>query len=68
MQIILSDDVQRTAERSIKLKMAGAIVLDVQATAEEIRLIFADRNIAREDIAAYVMSFATRCGYPIEFA
>jgi len=66
MQIILSEDVQCAIEQSVKLKMAISSVLDVETTAEEIRLTFVERNIAREDIATSVAQFATRCGYPME--
>jgi hypothetical protein len=68
MQTLLSDDVQRALEQCVRMKMAGTSVLDVQAAAEEIRLVFADRNIAREDIAASVTAFAALRGYPMEFA
>ncbi|MGN6095920.1 MAG: hypothetical protein ACTHP8_06740 [Bosea sp. (in: a-proteobacteria)] len=67
MLIKLTDDMQRVVEVKVRSKIDEAPVLDVNATAEEIRQIFADQNVAHEDIAASVAKFAAQCGYPVEF-
>ncbi|MBN9454912.1 MAG: hypothetical protein J0I42_23465 [Bosea sp.] len=67
MLIKLSKDMQRAVETKVRSKIDEVPVLDVNATAEEIRLVFAERNVAHEDIAASVAKFAAQCGYPIEF-
>ncbi|UZF91145.1 hypothetical protein [Bosea sp. NBC_00550] len=67
MLIKLSDDMQRAVELKVRSRIDETPVLDVNATAEEIRMIFAERNVAREDIAVSVAQFATQCGFPIAF-
>lgn len=67
MLIKLSEDMQRAVEIKVRSKIDEVSVLDVNAAAEEIRLIFAEQNVALEDIAASVAKFATQCGYPVEF-
>ena len=67
MLIKLSEDMQRAVEMKVRSKIHEAPILDVNAAAEEIRLVFAERNIALEDIAASVAKFATQCGHPVEF-
>lgn len=62
----LSADMQHAVEAMLRNRDDEAGILDVNATAEEIRLIFAERNIAREDIASFVARLATQYGYPIE--
>ena len=66
MLVRLSDDMQRAVEAKVRSRIDEMPVLDVNATAEEIRLIFVERNVAHEDIAASVAQFAAQCGYPIE--
>lgn len=68
MLIKLSEDMQRAVETKVRSKVDEVLVLDVNATAEEIRRAFVERNVALEDIAVSVAKFATQCGYPIEFA
>lgn len=65
--IKLSEDMQRAVEVKVRNKIDETPVLDVNAAAEEIRLVFVERNVAHEDIAASVAKFAAQCGYPIEF-
>jgi hypothetical protein len=67
MLIKLSEDMQRAVEKKVRSKIDEAPVLDVNATAEEIRQVFAEQNVALEDIAASVAKFATQCGHPVEF-
>ncbi|MCU4182653.1 hypothetical protein [Bosea sp. BH3] len=57
---------QHAVETTVRSKIDEVAVLDVNATAEEIRRIFAERNVALEDIATSVARFATQCGYPVE--
>ena len=68
MFIKLSEDMQRAVEMKVRSKIDEMHVIDVNAIAEEIRLLFEERNVACEDIAASIAQFATRCGYPVEFA
>jgi Tfp pilus assembly PilM family ATPase len=68
MLIKLSDDMQRAVEMKVRSKIDEIHVVDVNAVAEEIRVLFVERNVAYEDIAASVAQFATQCGYPVEFA
>ena len=67
MLIKLSEEMQRTVEMKVRSRIDEAPVLDVNATAEEIRQVFAEQNVALEDIAASVARFATQCGHPVEF-
>lgn len=67
MLIKLSEDMQRAVETTVRSKIDEMPVLDVNATAEEIRRAFEERNVAHEDIAASVATFAAQCGYPVEF-
>jgi hypothetical protein len=68
MLIKLNADMQHAIERTVRLKMTETVVIDVAATAEEIRLAFLERNIAHEDIAASVARFASTCGFPLQFS
>lgn len=68
MLIKLSEDMQRAVEMKVRSKVDEMHIVDVNTVAEEIRLLFAERNVAREDIAASIAQFATQCGYPVEFA
>lgn len=67
MLIKLSEDMQRAVEMKVRSKIDETPVLDVNATAEEIRQVFVERNVALEDIAASVTRYATQCGYTVEF-
>lgn len=67
MLIKLSEDMQRAVETTVRSKINESPVLDVNATAEEIRRGFEERNVAHEDIVASVATFAAQCGYPVEF-
>ncbi|MCR4524019.1 MULTISPECIES: hypothetical protein [Bosea] len=67
MLIKLSEDMQHAVEVKVRNKIDETPVLDVNAAAEEIRLVFVERNVAHEDIAASVATFAAQCGYPVEF-
>ena len=67
MLIKLSEDMQRAVEMKVRSRIDEVPVLDVNATAEEIRLVFAERNVAHEDIAASVARYAAQCGHPVEF-
>lgn len=67
MLIKLSEDMQRAVEMKVRSKIDETPVLDVNATAEEIRQVFVERNVALEDIAVSVARFATQCGYAVEF-
>ena len=67
MLIKLSEDMQRAVEMKVRSRIDETPVLDVNATAEEIRRVFAEQNVALEDIAASVAKFATQCGHPVEF-
>lgn len=67
MLIKLSEDMQRAVEMKVRSRLDETPVLDVNATAEEIRRVFAQQNVALEDIAASVARFATQCGQPVEF-
>jgi Tfp pilus assembly PilM family ATPase len=67
MLIKLSEDMQRAVEMKVRSKIDEMHVIDVNAAAEEIRRVFAEQNVAREDIAASITQFATQCGYPVEF-
>ena len=68
MLIKLSEDMQRAVEMKVRSKVDEMHIVDVNTVAEEIRLLFVERNVAREDIAASIAQFATQCGYPVEFA
>ncbi len=62
----LSADMQHAVETMLRSRVDETSVLDVNAAAEEVRVIFAERNVAREDIASFVAQLATQYGYPIE--
>ncbi|PZU86504.1 MAG: hypothetical protein DI527_19940 [Chelatococcus sp.] len=64
----LSDEMLRTVEAVVRDRMGADVTLDINAVAEEVRVVFADRNVPCEDIAASVAQFAAQCGYPVEFA
>jgi len=66
MSIKLSADMQHAVEVMLRSKVDEKPILDVNAAAEEVRLIFAERNVAREDIASFVAHLATQYGYPME--
>jgi len=68
MLIKLNGDLQQAVERTVRMRMAESIVIDVASTAEEIRRAFADLNVAHEDIAASVTRFAVTCGYPLQLS
>jgi hypothetical protein len=58
---------QHAVETAMRSRNDKALILDVNATAEEIRVVFSKHNVALEDIAAFVAQLATQYGYPIEF-
>jgi len=66
VQIKLSADMQQAVETMLRSRVDETSVLDVNAAAEEVRVIFAERNVAREDIASFVAQLATQYGYPME--
>ena len=68
MFIKLSEEMQRAVEMAVRTRIGETAIVDVSATAEEVRQAFEDRNVAHEDIAASVAHFAAQCGYPIELA
>lgn len=62
----LSADMQHAVEMLLRSRVDETSVLDVNAAAEQVRVIFAERNVAREDIASFVAQLATQYGYPME--
>jgi hypothetical protein len=64
----LSDEIQREVEKAIRLKASESRVLDVYATAEEIRRKHAVPEIRLEDIAATVARLGSQYGCAVEFA
>ena len=64
----LSDDMRHAVEVKVRSIVGATPVVDVNAAAEEIRLVFAERNVPHADIAASVAQFAAQCGHPVEFA
>jgi hypothetical protein len=63
----LSDELQREVETAIRLKASESRVLDVYATAEEIRRRHSGPEICIQDIAATVARLASRYGCAVEF-
>lgn len=67
MLVQLSDDIQRDVETTIRSKVSQSLVLDVYATAEEIRRKHSDHEVGLEEIAATVARVAAQCGCAVEF-
>lgn len=63
----LSEEIQREVETAIRLKASESRVLDVYATAEEIRRKHAVPEIRLEDIAATVARLGNQYGCAVEF-
>lgn len=63
----LSDTIQREIEMAIRSKANESRVLDVYATAEEIRRKHAVPEIRLEDIAATVARLGNQYGCAVEF-
>lgn len=63
----LSDDIQREIEMAIRSKANESRVLDVYATADEIRRKHAMPEIRLEDIAAVVARLGNQYGCAVEF-
>lgn len=64
----LADDMRRAVEAKVRSMHVTTATVDVNAAAEEIRRVFAERNVPHAEIAASVAQFATQCGYPVELA
>lgn len=67
MLIQLSDEIQRDVEAAIRVKLGNSLIVDVYATAEEIRRNHAAANVALEDIAASLAKLAVQRGCAVEF-
>jgi len=66
MRIQLSDEVQREVEQTIRSKASQSLVIDLYATAEEIR---GRHNVGDADldaIVATVARLAAQCGCAVE--
>ena len=66
MLVRLPDEIQREVETAIRSKSSESRVLDVYATAEEIRRKYAVSEIQLEDIVATVAHLGNRYGCAVE--
>lgn len=67
MLIQLSDTIRREVETTVRTQLSQSRIVDVYATAEDIRRRHADEDIGVEHIAASVAQLATQCGCAVEF-
>jgi hypothetical protein len=67
MLVQLSDALRREVETTVRTKLGESRILDVYATAEEIRGRHAAERNTLEEIAASVAHLATQCGCAVEF-
>lgn len=67
MLIQLSDAIRREVETTIRTKVSQSRIVDVYATAEEIRRRHAAEDLPLEQIAASIAHLATQCGCAVEF-
>lgn len=66
MRLQLSDEVQREVEQTIRSKASESLVLDLYATAEEIRRRHAIGDVDLDAVIAAVASLAAQCGCAVE--
>ncbi|SEG82252.1 hypothetical protein [Bosea lathyri] len=66
MQIQLPDEIQREVEIAIRSKASQSLVVDVYATAEQIRRRHAMPETGLNALAATVARLAAQCGCAVE--
>lgn len=66
MRIQLSDEVQREVEQTIRSKASQSLVIDLYATAEEIRGRHDVGEVDLDAIVATVARLAAQCGCAVE--
>ena len=66
MPIKLSDEMQREVEMAIRSRASRSLVVDVYATAEEIRRRHAIDETVLDEIAATIARLAAQCGCAVE--
>jgi hypothetical protein len=66
MQIQLPDEIQREVEIAIRSKASHSLVVDVYATAEEIKRRHSAPEVNLDAIAATVARLAAQCGCAVE--
>jgi hypothetical protein len=67
MPIQLPDTIRREVETTVRTQLGQSRIVDVYATAEEIRRRHATEEFSLEAIAASVAHLATQCGCAVEF-
>lgn len=67
MLIQLSDTIRREVETTVRAKLGESRIVDVYATAEEIRRRHIAEDFPLEAIAASIAHLATQCGCAVEF-
>lgn len=66
MRIQLSDEVQREVEQTIRSKASQSLVIDLYATAQEIRGRHDVGEVDLDAIVATVARLAAQCGCAVE--
>ncbi|QEL24624.1 hypothetical protein FQV39_20040 [Bosea sp. F3-2] len=66
MRLQLSDEVQREVEQTIRSKASQSLVIDLYATAEEIRSRHDAGEVDLDAIVATVARLAAQCGCAVE--
>jgi hypothetical protein len=66
MRIQLSDEVQREVEEAVRAKASQSLVIDLYATAEEIRRRHEIGEVDLDVIVATVARLAAQCGCAVE--
>jgi Tfp pilus assembly PilM family ATPase len=67
MLVKLSEAIRHDVEATVRSKVSQSLIVDVYATAKEIRRKHAEAGIELDDIAASVAALAVQCGCAIEF-
>ena len=67
MLVQLSDTIRREVETTVRTQISQSRIVDVYATAEEIRRRHVAEQNTLEEIAASVAHLATQCGCAVEF-
>lgn len=67
MLMQLSDAIRREVETTIRTKVSESRIVDVYATAEEIRRRHVAEDFPLEAIATSIAYLATQCGCAVEF-
>ena len=66
MRLQLSDEVQREVEQTIRSKASQSLVIDLYATAEEIRSRHDVGEVDLDAVIAIVARLAAQCGCAVE--